>query len=217
MTPMSMNPSRTTGRKLIWSAALAVLAGCSSVGPTHQRPGVDTPIVFKQGAGVWVPATPADTLDRGPWWELFGDPVLSELEQRVVLDNQNVAQAVAAYAQARALVAEQRGALLPRLGLDLGSSRRGGGGDTPGSGSYQVGIGASWEPDLWGRLGRAVDAARSGEQASAADLAGARLSAQGELAANYFALRGLDVQRSLLAETITGYQRNLQITQNRYT
>ena len=217
MTPMSMTRSRTTSRKLIWAAVFAVLAGCSSVGPTHQRPGVDTPVVFKQGAGVWVPATPADTLDRGPWWELFGDPVLSELEQRVVLDNQNVAQAVAAYAQARALVAEQRGALLPRLGVDLGSSRRGGGGDTPDSGSYQLGIGASWEPDLWGRLGGAVDAARSGEQASAADLAGARLSAQGELAANYFALRGLDVQRSLLAETITGYQRNLQITQNRYT
>ena len=212
-----MIPSRTSGHKLICAAALAVLAGCSSVGPIQQRPGVDTPIAFKQGAGVWVQATPADTLDRGPWWELFGDPVLSELEQRVVLDNQNVAQAVAAYAQARALVAEQRGALLPRLAVDLGSSRRGSGGDTPGSGSYQLGIGASWEPDLWGRLGRAVDAARSGEQASAADLAGARLSAQGELAANYFALRGLDVQRSLLAETITGYQRNLQITQNRYT
>ena len=217
MTSMPLIPARNSARTLVCAAVLAVLAGCASVGPTQQRPGVDTPVAFKQGAGVWVAATPADTLDRGPWWELFGDPVLSDLEQRVVLDNQNVAQAVAAYAQARALVAEQRGALLPRVGLDLGSSRRGGGGDTPGRGSYEVGIGASWEPDLWGRLGRAVEAARSGEQASVADLAGARLSAQGELAANYFALRGLDVQRSLLAETITGYQRNLQITQNRYT
>ncbi len=197
--------------------ALALaLAGCAAVGPTYQRPAVDTPVAFKEGLGAWVPAAPADTLERGPWWQLFGDPVLDGLAERVAVDNQNVAQAVAAYRQARALVAEQRASLLPQLGLDLGASRRGGGGDTPGSSNFQVGIGGSWEPDVWGRLGRSVDAARSGEQASAADLASARLSAQGELAADYFALRGLDVQRSLLAETITGYQRNLQITTNRY-
>ena len=192
------------------------LAGCTAVGPGDQRPAVDMPIAFKEGQGVWVSAAPADTLERGPWWQLFGDPVLDGLAERVTLDNQTVAQAVAAYAQARALTAEQRASLFPTVGLNLGASRRGGGGDTPGSSSYQVSIGGSWEPDIWGRLGRAVDAARQGEQASAADLAAARLSAQGELAADYFGLRGLDVQRSLLAETITGYQRNLQITQNRY-
>ncbi|MCY7318514.1 MAG: RND transporter, partial [Ramlibacter sp.] len=165
MTSMPVIPARNSARTLVCAALLAVLAGCASVGPTHQRPGVDTPFAFKQGAGVWVPATPADTLDRGPWWELFGDPVLSDLEQRVVLDNQNVAQAVAAYAQARALVAEQRGALLPRGGPDLGSSRRGGGGAPADRGSSAAGRGARGAPALWGRLGRAGEAARSGEQA----------------------------------------------------
>ncbi len=124
---------------------------------------------------------------------------------------------MAAYAQARALVAQQRASLFPQVNLDLGAARRGGGGSTPNSSSYQVNIGGSWEPDVWGRLGRGVDAARAGEFASAADLAAARLSSQGELAGDYFGLRGLDVQRSLLAETVAGYQRNLQITQNRYT
>ena len=202
---------------LRFTALALALAGCAAVGPTYQRPAVDTPVAFKEGQGAWVPATPADTLERGPWWQLFGDPVLNGLAERVAVDNQNVAQAVAAYAQSRALVAEQRASLFPRVGLDLGASRRGGGGVTASSSSDQIGIAGSWEPDVWGRLGRAVDAARSGELASASDLAAARLSAQGELAANYFALRGLDVQRSLLNETITGYQRNLQITQNRYT
>jgi NodT family efflux transporter outer membrane factor (OMF) lipoprotein len=198
--------------------ALALaLGGCAAVGPAYQQPAVDTPVAFKEGPGVWVAATPADTLERGPWWQLFGDPVLDGLAERVALDNQNVAQAVAAYAQARALTAQQRASLFPTVGLDVGANRRGGGGDTPSSRSYSVNIGASWEPDVWGRLGRAVDAAREGEQAGAADLAAARLSAQGELAADYFGLRGLDLQRGLLDATIAGYRRNLQITQNRYT
>jgi NodT family efflux transporter outer membrane factor (OMF) lipoprotein len=194
-----------------------MLAGCAAVGPSYQRPAVDTPVAFKEGPGAWVPAAPADALERGPWWQLFGDPVLDGLAERVTLDNQDVAQAVAAYAQARALTAEQRSSLLPTVGLNAGASRNGGGGDAPTSSSYSVSIGGSWEPDVWGRLRRAVDAAREGEQASVADLAAARLSAQGELALDYLGLRGVDVQRSLLATTIVGYQRNLQITRNRYT
>jgi NodT family efflux transporter outer membrane factor (OMF) lipoprotein len=62
-----------------------------------------------------------------------------------------------------------------------------------------------------------VDSATAGEQASAAELASAKLSAQGELAANYFSLRQTDAQKALLESTLTGYQRALDITQNRYT
>jgi NodT family efflux transporter outer membrane factor (OMF) lipoprotein len=61
-----------------------------------------------------------------------------------------------------------------------------------------------------------VSAATANAQASAADLASARLSAQGELATDYFSLRQIDAQRALLATTIEGYKRVLEITQNRY-
>src|SRR5437868_11916382 len=83
------------------------LAGCA-VGPTYQRPAMELPVAFKEGPGSWVPAAPADALERGPWWQLFGDPLLDDLASRVEVSNQNVAAAVAAYAQARALVAGQR-------------------------------------------------------------------------------------------------------------
>jgi NodT family efflux transporter outer membrane factor (OMF) lipoprotein len=192
-----------------------VLAGCA-VGPTYQRPETETPVAFKEGQGEWVRAVPADTLERGPWWDLFNDPVLNDLASRVEVSNQNVAAAVAAYAQARALVSEQRSSLFPVVNLDVGANRSGGRGATPTRSSYQVGIGGSWEPDVWGRLRRGVDSARAGEQASLADLQAARLSAQGELAANYFNLRELDAQRASQAETIAGYERTLKITQNRY-
>jgi len=196
-------------------ALALLLAGCA-VGPAYQVPAVETPVAFKQGAGEWVRAVPADTLSRGPWWQLFQDPVLDELAVSVDVSNQNVAAAVASYAQARALVAEQRASLFPTVALDSGAGRSGGR-STPERNSLQLGIGGSWEPDVWGRLRRTVQTAQAGQQASQADLQAARLAAQGELAVNYFNLRELDAQRALQAETITGFERTFRITQNRYT
>lgn len=209
----------------LMAAALAVLITGCAVGPTYERPSTPAVSNFKEAEG-WVPAAPADALERGPWWTLFGDPVLDGLAARVEVSNQNVAAAVAAYAQARAVVREQRASLFPSVTLGGGATRSGSGGSTTASSAssssgrtgnnYQLSIGGSWEPDVWGRLGRAVDGATAGSQASAADLASAKLSAQGELAINYFSLRQIDAQKGLLQETIDGYKRALEIAQNRY-
>lgn len=202
---------------LFAAAVLALLVTGCAVGPDYQRPATPDVSTFKEAEG-WVPAAPADALERGPWWLLFGDPVLDQLAARVEVSNQNVAAAVAAYAQARALVREQRASLFPSVTLD-GKSNRSASGGTNGSvdNNYQLGIGGSWEPDVWGRLGRAADGATASAEASAADLASATLSAQGELAVNYFSLRQTDAQKALLASTLDGYLRALEITQNRYT
>src|SRR4051812_4613221 len=188
-------------RSSVLAALTAVTLTACAVGPTYERPAVETPAQFKEGQGEWVRAAPADTLERGPWWELFQDPDLNALASQVEVSNQNVAAAVASYAQARALVAQQRAALFPTVSLDGGATRSGGGGDTPKRTSYQVSIGGDWEPDVWGRLRRGVEGARAGAQASLADLQAAKLSAQGELASDYFNLRQLDVQRALLEQT----------------
>lgn len=200
---------------LVAAALLALQVSGCAVGPDYQRPATQDVSRFKEAEG-WVPAAPADALERGPWWSLFGDPVLDQLAARVEVSNQSVAAAVGAYAQARALVREQRASLFPSVTLD-GKGNRSAGNSGSVNNNYQLSIGGNWEPDVWGRLGRAVDGATAGAQASAADLASATLSAQGELAVNYFSLRQLDAQKALLASTLTGYQRALEITQNRYT
>jgi NodT family efflux transporter outer membrane factor (OMF) lipoprotein len=201
------------------SLALGLLAGCA-VGPAYQVPTTPQPAAFKE-AGPWLPAAPADTLERGPWWTLFRDPLLDDLASRVEVNNQNVAAAVASYAQARALVAQQRASLFPAVNLGVSTDRSGGGNssslsNSSSNSSYRLNIGGSWEPDIWGRLRAGVSGATASAQASAADLAAARLSAQGELVANFFSLRQTDAQRELLAQTIEGYQRMLQITRNRF-
>jgi NodT family efflux transporter outer membrane factor (OMF) lipoprotein len=210
---------------------MVLLATGCAVGPIYQRPGVPEVSAYKE-AGDWVVAAPADALDRGPWWLLFNDPVLNELAARVEVSNQNVAAAVAAYAQARALVAEQRAGLFPSITLGAGATRSGNGGGTANSSSnananvaagnrsssnFQANLGAAWEPDVWGRLQSIANGAVALEAASVADLATARLSAQGELAVNYLSLRQQDAQKALLASTLAGYARALDIAQNRYT
>ena len=210
-------------RATLISAATALLATGCAVGPAYQRPATPDVAAYKE-AGDWVTAAPADALERGPWWLLFNDPVLNDLAARVEVSNQNVASAVAAYAQARALVAEQRAGLFPSVTLNGGASRSGNGGATTGvatgarsASNYQVSLGAAWEPDVWGRLQSIANGAAALQAASAADLATARLSAQGELAVNYLSLRQQDAQKALLASTLAGYARALDIAQNRYT
>ncbi|MDQ2735990.1 MAG: RND transporter, partial [Pseudomonadota bacterium] len=97
----------------------ATLPACT-LGPAYQRPSAPTPSIYKEAAVGWLPSEPADALDRGDWWMLFGDAELNRLMPQVEVSNQNVAFAVAAYAQARALVRQQRASLFPAVALDGG-------------------------------------------------------------------------------------------------
>ena len=200
-------------------AALATLPACTTLAPTYERPSAAAPTAFKEApvaGSTWFPAAPADTLDRGPWWQLFGDPTLSSLVEQVEVSNQNVAAAVAAYAQAQALVRQQRAALFPSLAIDAGVTRNGGAASLGRPTSLQLGLGASWEPDIWGQLRLAVSSAQASAEASAANLAAARLSAQAALATDYFALREADNEIALLTAAVSAYERSLRITQNQY-
>ncbi|MET3493149.1 efflux transporter outer membrane subunit [Variovorax boronicumulans] len=202
-------------------ALAALLAGCA-VGPAYQVPTSAAPAGWKEQpiADGWLPAAPADALDRGEWWKLFADPVLDDLAGRVQVSNQNIAAAVANYTQAQALVRGERAALFPSVSLSGSGRRSGNVGNSADSASptnaFSATLGASWTPDVWGRLREAVSSAQANAQASEADLASARLSAIGDLATNYFSLRETDAEIVLLEETLQGYQRAFEITSNRY-
>lgn len=199
-------------------ATAAMLSACT-LAPPYQRPATPAIAGYKEAPAAdstWFPAAPADELDRGPWWKLFGDDTLSALVEQVEVSNQNVAAAVAAHAQAEALVGEQRAALFPLLALDANATRAGGGGSQDTANRFQLGLGASWEPDIWGKLRLGVTGAQASAEASAANLAAARLSQQAALATDYFALREADNEIALLGSAVQAYGRSLNITQNQY-
>ena len=203
--------------KTITAAALLVaLCGCGFA-PREQTPVAPLSAAWKTAApqAGWVNADEARAWQAGLWWELFGDAELSALMQRVNIHNQNLALAAANVAQAEALLRQQRAGLLPNVGAAVGPQRAGGQ-DRSTTHSGSVGLNVSWAPDLWSQIGDAVRAQGANVQVSEANLAAARLSAQGSLAAAYFALREQDAEMALLDDIITGYERSMKITQNRY-
>lgn len=213
---------RRTWRTAAAAAALSgVLGGCMS-GPNYQRPEAPITPTFKEAAG-WTPSHPVDALDKGAWWSMFNDPDLDALEQKVATSNQTVKQYEAAYRQAHEIVAEARATLFPTVSATGHAERSRGAATTSSSGvttatsptsSFEAALEASWAPDLWGKIRRTVESDKALAQASAADLANAKLAAQGALAQDYFQLRTLDEEKRLLSDTVAGYDRLVKLTQD---
>jgi NodT family efflux transporter outer membrane factor (OMF) lipoprotein len=204
-------------------AAVASLAGCT-VGPDYVRPKIPVAATYKEFEGTdWKEAQPSDTTSRGAWWEIYGDAQLNALETQVANANQNVAAAQARFRAARANVAQQRSSYFPLVtaGANYNRTRTSQNvlyKSTAGLAinDYLVGVDASWEPDVWGRVARTVEGAKASAQASAADAQSILLSMQAELATDYFELRGIDRERRLLDDTIKAYEESLDLTQHRY-
>ncbi len=205
-------------RRFLLFAFVIALAACA-VGPDYRRPETALPAGYKEAqSGAWKIAQPGDTEQRGDWWSIFGDEQLNALQQQLIFSNQNIAAAEARYRQARAAAQAARANFFPDLTLSASATR----GSTSALSNQQsstqkiVGLDAGWELDVWGRIRREVEAGDASAQASAGDYAAALLSAQAELAQNYFLLRITDAQKQLLDRTVSDYEKSLQLTLNRY-
>ena len=216
--------------------AAFILTGCKPVGPNYNRPGFEAPPAYKEtgastaivpppnpAGGGWQKATPSDGVLRGKWWEIYQDPQLNQLEERIEPNNQTLRQAMETYLAARDQVKVARSAFFPTLSAGPSISRndisRNGPSFSAGKPTLYTDMvisgQASWEPDFWGRIRRTVEAARENAQAGAADMAGVDLSLHAEMAADYFQLRGLDSESKLLKATVADLERQLDLTQRR--
>ena len=225
------------------AVAACFLAGCM-VGPKYHAPSAvtppaQTPAAYKeltpadyQNTEGWKVAQPKDDALRGKWWEIFNDPQLNALEERVNISNQNIAAAAASFFAARALVKEARSQLFPTattspaitVQRSPSTSSSGTSGTATGSTSSSMGtfteytfpFDATWQPDLFGRIRNTVRSAAYGAQASAADLENTRLVIQADVAVDYFQLRGQDALKQLLDSTVIAYRQSLDLTKALY-
>lgn len=221
MKPMLERPPVT------WAGFFAVilsvaLAGCT-VGPDYARAPAPVPAAYKELKG-WKRAAPSDDRDRGPWWSVFKDQKLDQLEQQVELSNQTVIAAEAAYRDALAIIKEAQAGLFPTVtvnytmtGSHFGAAAIGSALGTGVTNAVStLSVNGSWDLDLWGKIRRTVESDIAGAQVSAADLANAKLSSQSLLATAYYNLRAADSLQSLLNRTVAAFKRTLEITQNQY-
>jgi NodT family efflux transporter outer membrane factor (OMF) lipoprotein len=218
-----------SGTQAIAAAAALILAlslADCTVGPDYSPDATPAPTHYKELKG-WKTASPRDGLDRGDWWRFYRDPKLAVLLKQVEISNQTVAAAAAAYEQARAVIREAQAALFPVATASYTATRTGtginaGGGGVGGAGggttisTYNPQLSGSWDLDVWGKVRRQIESNTAAAQASAADLANAKLSAQAQLATAYFNLRTADSLRDLLARTVKEDQETLRITQDKF-
>ena len=225
-----INPMQKSALRLVPLLLAASALNACEVGPNYHRPSAPTPQTFKEVQG-WTAANPSDAADRADWWTMFNDPILNGLEEKVATNNFTLAADLAAYQQAHAIVAEERAQLWPVLtGTGSASVSHSGTAartaaisgisvsrNVPSTiANYELELGATWEPDLWGKVRREIENARGTAQSTYADLVNAKLSAEMELAADYIMLRELDEQKRIDDETVKAFQLSLDITRNKY-
>jgi NodT family efflux transporter outer membrane factor (OMF) lipoprotein len=225
----NFTPPRHSARRHPWlatmcAATILLFAGCT-VGPNYVRPTAEIPADFKEAPANWKQAQPSDAVAKGKWWEIYQDPRLNELEEQINVSNQTLKAEQEQFAQARAALRIVRSSLFPNVTGAFSASRThlapnqplfNAATESKDYNTYTIPVDVSYEPDLWGRVRRSVEASRSEAQATGADLANVSLSLHAELAGDYFQLRGLDAQKQLLDSTVQSYEKALDLTETRF-
>jgi NodT family efflux transporter outer membrane factor (OMF) lipoprotein len=210
-----------------------LLSGCM-VGPKYHTPPAvaqappatykESPTQFQDTDG-WKVAQPQDAMLHGKWWEIYNDPELNALEERLNIDNQNIKQFFANFMEARTLIAQARSELYPTVSVgpsyqraktsaNLGTSSVANPGRQSSVGSLPATV--SWEPDLWGKVRNTIHEQQYNAQLSAADLENERLTEQASLATFFFEIRGQDALQVILNDTVEADKKALELTQAQY-
>ena len=205
-------------------AAVSFLAGCA-VGPNYKRPPVQAPAAYKT-EGPWRVAAPKDSLRKGAWWEAFNDAELNSYEQQLLKANQSLEAARDRLNQARALARVTSAGYFPTFSTDPNASRNRYSGNRPlvvtlgkplTQSTYEIPFLLNYEPDLFGKQRRSMQAANASLQSTAADLYNANLVLTAELAADYFTLRELDAELQVVQESVAIQRKGLQLVEDRHS
>ena len=202
---------------------LLSLAGCA-VGPNYKRPPAPAPDAYKTQAP-WRVAAPKDSLPKGPWWEVFNDPQLNTYEQQLLAANQSLLAAKDRLEEARSLARVTSAGFFPQGAVNPSGARNRysasrpqvvSSGNTLTQSNFVLPFFVNYEPDLFGRIRRSMEASNASLQATAANMYNVQLVLTAELAADYFTLRELDAETKVVQESAAIQQKGLQLVENRH-
>jgi outer membrane protein, multidrug efflux system len=204
-------------------AALLSLAavGCTAVGPDYTEPEIAVPQNWneKLEGGLAVGES-----DIAAWWKVFGDPTLDSFVLRAAAQNLDVRQAIGRIDETRALYGVAKGDRYPQVNA-LGdamlidpaanspSTARGTGGHA--YDSYALGLDASWELDVFGRVRRSIEAAGANYQATVEDMRAIRVALAAEVARAYVELRSQQERLAIAQANVASQQGSLDLATSR--
>jgi outer membrane protein, multidrug efflux system len=179
-----------------------------------------SPAIDRAPLSAWDASLFSDQDFAPRWWRQFDDPVLDQLENAAIDANRDVRSALARFDQARAVFDEDRRRRYPTVTtgalVDVREQAQPGFSDEPlRINTYRAGLDASWELDLFGRVRAAVAAASANAQSFEAALSSVRVSVAADVALNYFELRGIQQQLSVLDRSLANQRETLRLTEAR--
>ncbi|AJO77689.1 efflux transporter outer membrane subunit [Pseudomonas sp. MRSN 12121] len=199
---------------------LGVVAGCT-VGPDYSEPNVALPEHFSAQTSK-APQVAAVEADLATWWNAFNDPILSQLINRALGQNLDLAQASARIEQARAALGAANAALLPSATVSAQAARARQSLETPlgqvlnsapsynrNGSAYEANLNAGWELDVFGGLRRGKEAALADYQASQAGAIATRLAVVAQTADLYLSIRGLQARLDIARHQVDTRQQLL--------
>jgi len=250
MSRPSYSPCRRAGAAVLAAAAIVASAAASAAdipgAPPDETSGLTMPRQFKSAEAPSPPAAASSgaAASEVPWWTLFHDPALAQLEAQALGANPDLHEAMERVLEARAQAAAASSDLLPQVSAPLAASRvhttntgpvttsRLIGAaffpTTPGTpetfqgqalentySDYQLPLAVAYEVDVFGRIRNARDRARAMAEASAAERQSLRLSLTSQVATTYFALRAADSAVAVLQNTSRLRGESVQVQENR--
>jgi multidrug efflux system outer membrane protein len=203
----------TLAKNAGYALAALLLTGCA-VGPDYKRPDTAAPDAYRGQTG----AGGGSAADLG-WWDLYRDPRLAELIRTALTNGYDTRIAAARVEESRAIASEVHGQLFPGIGYeanaDRGRNAQLGNPYTQGAGATSDGfdgyLGAAWELDLWGRVRRLDEAARSSYLASEDARRGVELSLLSDVATSYYELLELDEELAIARQATQSFGESLKL------
>jgi len=197
--------------RLLLIAAIAIQAACAA------RITPPAASVHASTLTRWDASAFSEGADDPRWWRQLEDPVLEELETAALAANRDIGSALARFDQARAVFDENRRLRYPTVTagayVDVREQAQPGFSDDPARiTTYRAGLDASWELDLFGRVRSAIAAAAANAQGFDAALDSVRVSVAADVARNYFELRGIQQQLSVLERSLANQRETLRLT-----
>jgi NodT family efflux transporter outer membrane factor (OMF) lipoprotein len=202
-------------RPWVGAAALALVAGCAAVGPNYSAPEPSAPKSWQGAVAAKVAVTEKTPSDVATWWRGFNDPVLTDFVEQAMKTSLDVRTALAKLREARAQRALAGAELFPTVTASASGNQTKASGDS-GNGAvlelFSAGIDAGWEPDVFGSLRRAQEAAQADLEASEAGLHDVQVSLAAEVAINYVELRAYQARLAIARFNVDTQSETLDLT-----